>query len=129
MTRTVYLPIEEPPDGWVPPRGFFEHSGDISWIAVLGPPVTAPPDVSPEARAVLEAAAKWGGYGDSSTSGLNETWRAALAYAATLTPPDPLEEARKALMELGRAHGIGSEDEAFRALSAALDRMKKDPAA
>lgn len=132
---TVYLPIKEPPEGWrtdYDVQGYVLRNGAkyMSAHRVLGHPVPALPDLSPEARAVLEAAARFG-RGECDSTMLKH---AACDYAATLTPPDPLAEAREALEEarlaLAKAQirdGRGITP-ALDRLAAALDRMKKDSA-
>lgn len=132
MKRTVYLPIEEPPEGWRP----FEHiHGYVNntpvAYRVLGPPVPALPDaLSPEARAWLDAGAEWGAIATAERPvprmSTSELYARAKAYAATLTPPDPLREAREALIEArancaaGHPAAVG---DALTRLSAALSRL------
>jgi|GEM_PF-5056829 len=85
------------------------------------------PDLSPEALAVLEAAARFG-RGECDSTMLKH---AAHDYAATLTPPDPLAEACAALAEARELLSAGqwsTQPDPLARLSSALDRMKKDPA-
>lgn len=131
-----FLPLAGPmPRGYGAPTTVdFPHfeSGFCGAIRerVLGPPIhrdaiAAP--LSAEARAFEEAAADASG---------NPAWAAnvldrAHDYAATLTPPDPLDEAREALADICEATSnmeLPSLADINR-LSAALDRMKKDHAA
>jgi len=123
----VYLPIEKPPEGrkipgWIPIAAADGHTFDA--LRVLGHPVPALPDaLSPQARAVLEAAVRW------RRAGCPNGWQSADlvaidAYAATLAPPDPLREAREALEDmLNSGDSNGSVLAAGRRLSAALDRL------
>lgn len=116
-----YLPIEKPPEGWRP-LGVVAGAGDGPLIAVLGQPVAAPPDLSPEARAVLDHIRDGHAY--------TTILEVAARYAATLTPPDPLEEAREALREIAACAPNPSPTLRWaHSALAALDRMKKDPAA
>lgn len=138
-----YLPIEEPPEGWRLAdyiTASAEGSSNGRLLRVLGPPVAAPPDASPEARAVLEAAVAWRGSVmrlDSHPRNRDALIEAIDAYAATLTPPDPIAEARKALAEMndlidGAIRNFADSDKMWAAtklrdnknrLSAALDRL------
>lgn len=129
----AYLPIEAPPEGWrladyITASAEDGRNGRL--LRVLGPPVPAPPALSPEARAVLEAAARFG-RGECDSTMLKH---AAHDYAATLTPPDLLEEARKALDEVKRLGTLAAHtfpDGFIEKMEAALARLaeKKDPAA
>lgn len=120
-----YLPVEKPSVvGWKPPGTITGNAGRLeAWtVEVLGPPVPALPDaLSPEARALLDAVAYWHKTGDGDT-----LFHAARSYAATLTPPDPLREAREALERARVAFGSGMRESVNAELgnvAHALDRL------
>lgn len=127
-----FLPIGKPRANMLP-TAFVRFDWDrrtglagYEHVPVLGPPVrhdaiAAP--MSAEARAVLEAVVRWVNE-PGVHSGLGH---AAEAYARSLTPPDPLAEAREALAKLCREASISPDYEPRRRLEAALAKLEEKP--
>lgn len=113
-----YLPVEKPSVvGWKPPGTITGNAGRLeAWtVEVLGPPLPAPPDLSPEARAVLEAAAD----ADCTVA----RWEnVSVDYRRSLIPP--LAQARAALAEALAATDEHERTNALRMVERALKKME-----
>lgn len=102
-------------------------SSHAEYVPVLGPPIRRAAIAAPlsaEARAVLDAVEAW--LHDDPGSD-NRLMCAAQAYARSLTPPDPLAEAREALAQIRASRAPDFCGDAVDRLDAALAKLGEKP--
>ena len=124
-----FLPIGEiPAYAFLPTQIVCRRTDGVHsdvFLPILGPPIhrdaiAAP--MSAEARAVLAGAKRY-----ADTGNLTHLLPVIADYARSLTPPDPLAEARNIVAELRRSVETGHEGNALDRLEAALAKLGDKP--